>query len=55
LFNIKTGEWLSLNASLEQLSFVMLQLLHGKFHRDKYKTDDEFVNEIKDCVQNLLI
>ena len=55
LFNIKTGEWLSLNASLEQLSFVMLQLLHGKFHRDKYKTDDEFVNEIKDCVKTLLI
>ena len=54
LFNIKTGELLELNASIDQLSYVVIQLLQGKFHRDKYKDDPTFIEEMKISMNRLI-
>ena len=53
LFNIKTGEWLQLQANLDQLSFIVIQLLHGKFHREDEKSDETFVAEAIDSINTL--
>lgn len=53
LFNIKTGEWLQLVANLDQLSFIVVQLLHGKFHREAEKSDETFIAEAIDSIKEL--
>ena len=47
IFNIRTNERLSLNATLEDLNTIIVILLKGKFQKQEIKTDEEF---IKDCV-----
>ena len=53
LFNIKTGEWLQLHANLDQLTFIVVQLLHGKFHREEEKSDETFISEAMDSINEL--
>ena len=43
LFNIKTGEILRLNASFEEMSIIVVELLKGKYESQKPKTDEEFL------------
>uniref|UniRef100_A0A6C0HJV7 Uncharacterized protein n=1 Tax=viral metagenome TaxID=1070528 RepID=A0A6C0HJV7_9ZZZZ len=53
LFNIKTGEWLQLHANLDQLTFIVVQLLHGKFHREEEKSDEVFIAEAMDSINEM--
>jgi hypothetical protein len=46
VFNIKTGEILRLNATFEELTTIVVELLRGKYERQKPKTNEEF---LKDC------
>ena len=46
LLNIKSGEILKLDATMEELTFIMVLLLKGKYGKIEKKTDDEF---IEDC------
>lgn len=46
LFNIKTGEILRLNASFEELTIIVVELLKGKYETHKPKTNEEF---LQDC------
>ena len=46
IFNIKTGEILRLDASMEDLNYIMTELLVGKYAELVPKTDDEF---LADC------
>lgn len=46
IFNIKTGDVLRLDASMEDLNYIMTQLLIGKYAEIIPKSDDEF---LADC------
>ena len=50
IFNIRTNELLSLNATLEDLNTIMLALLKGKFKKQEVKTDEEFIAECKEAI-----
>ena len=43
MFNINTNEVLELKASFEQLNFIVVSLLQGKYQESVAKTDDEFI------------
>ena len=44
VFNINTNEVLELKATFEQLNFIVVSLLQGKYQENVVKTDDEFIN-----------
>ena len=46
IFNIKTGEIMLLNASMEELTQIVVAILRGKYMQVKEKTDEEFLDEI---------
>lgn len=46
IFNIKTGEIMRLDATIDELNTIMITLLKGKFQEPIKKTDEEF---IEDC------
>lgn len=46
LFNIKTGEIWILNATLEELTNIVVTILKGKYETNTTKTDEEFMSEI---------
>ena len=45
IFNIKTGDILRLDASMEDLNYIMTELLVGKYQELIPKTDEEFLSE----------
>lgn len=45
LFNIKTNECLQLNATLEQLTFIVIEILKGKYYEPIKLTDEEFLQQ----------
>jgi len=47
LFNIKTGEKFELNASLEQLTFIIVKLLQGKYEEHEKKNVHDFLRDNK--------
>jgi hypothetical protein len=46
IYNIKTNELLTLNASIEELNFIVVSILKGRFLKGSNKSTDEF---LKDC------
>jgi hypothetical protein len=46
IFNIKTGEILRLNATFEELTTIVVEMLRGKYERQKTKSNEEF---LQDC------
>lgn len=46
IFNIKTGEILRLNATFDELTMIVVELLRGKYESQKPKTNEEF---LQDC------
>jgi len=45
ILNIKTGELLQLNATMEELTLIVVSLLQGKYCPPVIKTDEEFVQD----------
>ena len=45
LFNIRTNEVQELNATKEELDFVVISLLQGKYQKMEKKTDEEFLQD----------
>jgi hypothetical protein len=45
LFNIKTGEILRLNATFEDLTIIVVELLRGKYESHSAKTNEEFIGD----------
>ena len=43
IFNIKTGEILRLNATFEELTMIVVELLRGKYESHRPKTNEEFL------------
>lgn len=50
IFNIKTGEILRLDATMEDLNTIVTTLLKGKFQEPVKKTDEEFVEDCQNCI-----
>lgn len=50
IFNIKTGEILRLDATMEDLNTIVTTLLKGKFQEPVKKTDDEFIEDCQNCI-----
>jgi len=46
VFNIKTGEVLRLNATFDELTTIVVELLRGKYESHRPKTNEEF---LQDC------
>lgn len=53
ILNIKTGEIWRLDASLEELTEIMVELLKGKYNETEINTDDEFVLECLDYLETI--
>ena len=53
IFNIRTNELLRLDATMEDLNIIMLELLKGKFQKPELKVDDEFISDCKDYLTKL--
>ena len=51
IFNIKTGEILRLDATMEELHAIMIALLKGKYQEEEPKTDEEFIEECKSHIE----
>ena len=45
IYNIRTRELLSLNATLEDLNTIIIALLKGKFQKQETKSDEDFIDE----------
>ena len=51
IFNIKTGEILRLNATFEELTIIVVELLRGKYAKTTPKTNEEFLSDCDDFMQ----
>jgi hypothetical protein len=51
LINIKTGEILRLNATFDDLTTIIVELLKGRYDTESPKTDEEFLSSCRDFVQ----
>ena len=54
IFNIRTNEVIQLFATMEQLNFVVIHLLQGKYYRPQPPTNDEFIKLCHDIHQTYL-
>jgi hypothetical protein len=54
LFNIKTGEILRLNATFEDLTIIVVELLRGKYERKPPKTNEEFLQDCEKYMNSYL-
>jgi hypothetical protein len=54
IFNIKTGEILRLDATLDELHFIMIALLKGKYQEEVLKTDEEFIASCREHISAMM-
>jgi hypothetical protein len=52
ILNLKNGEILRLDATFEELTYVVVELLKGKYNDVEKKEDDAFIQECVDYVVN---
>jgi hypothetical protein len=52
IFNIKTGDMFRLEATTEELNFIIISLLNGKYGEREVLVDSDFIN---DCKEYLLL
>jgi hypothetical protein len=53
IFNIRTNELLSLNATLEDLNTIILALLKGKYNKQEKKSDEDFISDCHNTFNQL--
>ena len=51
LVNVKTGERLRLNASFDDLTTIVVELLRGRYDSEGSKTDEEFLSSCQEFMQ----
>jgi len=54
LLNIRTGECFLLNATYEQLTTIVVALLKGKYSRPEIRTDEEFLEDSREAIQEII-
>ena len=55
IFNIRTNEVQELNATREELDFIMISLLQGKYQRTTKQTDEEFLESNRSIFKPITI
>lgn len=53
ILNIKTGEVLKLDATMEELTFIVVSILQGKYVENIPKTDEDFLSECSSVFASL--
>jgi hypothetical protein len=53
IFNVKTAQVLQLNATTDQLTYIICILLKNKFKVQETKTDEEFIEDCKGIITNI--
>jgi len=53
LYNVKTNELLTLNATMEELNFIIISILKGRYLKGHEKTTDEFLEDCATAVGKL--
>jgi len=53
IYNIKTNELLTLNASIEELNYIIISILKGKYQKTKEKTLEEFLYDCDNAMNKL--
>lgn len=53
IFNIRTNELLSLNATSEDLNTIILALLKGKYNKQEIKSDEDFISDCHNTFKQL--
>jgi hypothetical protein len=53
IYNIKTNELLTLNATIEELNYIVISILKGRFMKTKDKTLEEFIYDCENAIENL--
>jgi hypothetical protein len=53
LFNIRSGELLRLEASMDELNHIMLTLLKVKFQDKVVKTDEDFIHDCRSYLASI--
>jgi CRISPR/Cas system-associated protein endoribonuclease Cas2 len=53
IFNIRTGEIQLLDATKEELDYIVVSLLQGKYQKNEKKSDAEFLNECRNIITGL--
>lgn len=53
IYNIKTNELLTLNATIEELNYIVISILKGRFIKSKEKTLEEFLCDCKQAINKL--
>ena len=51
IYNIRTGEIQQLDATKEELDYIVVSLLQGKYQQIEKKTDDEFLEECRQIIR----
>tara|TARA_B110000967_G_scaffold184697_1_gene204350 strand:+ start:9032 stop:11170 length:2139 start_codon:yes stop_codon:yes gene_type:complete len=52
LFNIKTGELIRLDATIEELNTIIILLLKNRYQKNIIKTDEEFIQSCREYLLN---
>jgi hypothetical protein len=50
IYNIRTGEIQRLDATKEELDYIVISLLQGKYQQTEKKTDEEFLEECRQII-----
>ena len=50
IYNIRTGEIQRLDATKEELDYIVISLLQGKYQQTEKKTDEEFLDECRQII-----
>jgi acyl carrier protein phosphodiesterase len=53
IYNIKTNELLTLNATMDQLNYIVISILKGKYQKNKEKTLEEFLYDCEQAINKL--
>lgn len=53
LYNVRTNELLTLNATQEELNFIVVSILKGRFLKGHEKTTEEFLADCENAIQKI--
>jgi hypothetical protein len=53
IYNMKTNELFTLNATIEQLNYIVISILKGKYQKNKEKTLEEFLYDCEQAINTL--
>jgi hypothetical protein len=53
IYNIRSNELLRLDATAEELNFIVVSILKGKYLKEKEKTLDEFLFDCQESINKL--